>query len=94
VDRVLLPISRYDIADYLAISVETVSRSLTDLRHRGIIALAGAREVKILNRGALEERISNQGQLGAAYGAARGQHVPILPRLESNGDWSRFRSNH
>ena len=31
--------SRYDIADYLAISIETVSRALTDLRRRGPSAL-------------------------------------------------------
>jgi CRP-like cAMP-binding protein len=54
-DRVTLPVSRYDIADYLAISVETVSRALTDLRHRGLIRLSGTRNVKIVNRGALEE---------------------------------------
>jgi CRP-like cAMP-binding protein len=53
-DRVVLPISRYDIADYLAVSVETVSRSLTDLRHRGVIALAGKRCVKIMDRDALK----------------------------------------
>jgi len=34
-EEVTLPMSRYEIADYLAISVETVSRSLTELRHRG-----------------------------------------------------------
>jgi len=54
--QVELPVSRYDIADYLAISVETVCRSITDLQHRGVIALAGKRTVKILNRGALEAR--------------------------------------
>jgi CRP/FNR family transcriptional regulator, nitrogen fixation regulation protein len=53
-DRVVLPISRYDIADYLAVSVETVSRSLTDLKHRGVIALSGKRCVKIVDRDALE----------------------------------------
>jgi CRP/FNR family nitrogen fixation transcriptional regulator len=54
-DRLLLFTSRYDIADYLALSVETVSRSLTDLRHRGFIALTGPRPVKIVDRSGLEE---------------------------------------
>jgi CRP-like cAMP-binding protein len=54
-DQVTLPVSRYDIADYLAISVETVSRALTDLKHRGLIRLSGTRSVRIVNRGALEE---------------------------------------
>jgi CRP/FNR family nitrogen fixation transcriptional regulator len=47
-DVVALPISRYDIADYLAISVETVSRSLTELRRRGLIAFTGTRRVRII----------------------------------------------
>src|SRR5258705_2991535 len=54
-DRLVLPISRYDIADYLAISVETVSRSLTYLRQCGVIALTGSRQVRIINREALDE---------------------------------------
>jgi CRP/FNR family nitrogen fixation transcriptional regulator len=52
-----LPVSRYDIADYLAVSVETVCRSITDLQQRGVITLAGKRTVKILNRSALEDRV-------------------------------------
>jgi CRP/FNR family nitrogen fixation transcriptional regulator len=55
--QVELPVSRYDIADYLAVSVETVCRSITDLQHRGVITLAGKRTVKILNRAALEDRV-------------------------------------
>jgi CRP-like cAMP-binding protein len=54
-DRVDLPISRYDIADYLGLSVETVCRSLTLLKKRGLIALSGPRSVRIIDRGALEE---------------------------------------
>jgi len=54
-DRVDLPISRYDIADYLGLSVETVSRSLTSLKNRGLIALSGPRSVRIIDRDALEE---------------------------------------
>jgi len=54
-DRVDLPISRYDIADYLGLSVETVCRSLTSLKKRGLIALSGPRSVRIIDRSALEE---------------------------------------
>jgi len=52
--RVPLPISRYDIADYLALSVETVSRSLTDLKNRGVIRLLSTRTVMIVDRSALD----------------------------------------
>jgi CRP/FNR family nitrogen fixation transcriptional regulator len=54
--QVELPVTRYDIAEYLAISVETVCRAMTDLQQRGVIALAGTRRVRILNRHALEDR--------------------------------------
>jgi CRP/FNR family nitrogen fixation transcriptional regulator len=54
--EVELPISRYDIADYLAVSVETVCRSITELQQRGVIALTGKRTVRILKRDALEDR--------------------------------------
>jgi CRP-like cAMP-binding protein len=55
VDRLYLPISRYDIADYLGLSVETVSRSLTSLKNRGVISLSGPRSVRIIDRDALED---------------------------------------
>jgi CRP/FNR family nitrogen fixation transcriptional regulator len=51
---VVLPMSRYDIADYLAIAVETVSRSLTTLRSERVIAFFDTRHFRIVNRGALE----------------------------------------
>jgi CRP/FNR family transcriptional regulator, nitrogen fixation regulation protein len=53
-DVIVLPMSRYDIADYLAISVETVSRSLTQLRKRGAIQLPDKHQVTITNRRTLE----------------------------------------
>jgi CRP-like cAMP-binding protein len=43
----LLPISRYDIADHLGIAVETVSRTMTTLTQRGMIALPSPRHVEI-----------------------------------------------
>jgi CRP/FNR family nitrogen fixation transcriptional regulator len=54
-DRVTLPISRYDIADYLTISVETVSRALSELKQRGLIRFAGTRVIEIIDREALED---------------------------------------
>src|SRR3981189_1003257 len=54
-DRVDLTISRSDIADYLGLSVETVCRSLTSLKKRGLIAFSGPRSVRIIDRDALEE---------------------------------------
>jgi CRP-like cAMP-binding protein len=54
-DCVRLPVSRYDIADYLALSVETVSRALTTLKRSGAIALQGPRNVRILARELLRE---------------------------------------
>jgi CRP/FNR family transcriptional regulator, nitrogen fixation regulation protein len=47
-NAVVLPMSRYDIADYLAVSVETVSRALTDLKRRGTIRAACTRRIEIL----------------------------------------------
>jgi CRP-like cAMP-binding protein len=54
-DRVTLPVSRYDIADYLAVSPETVSRALSDLKRRGLIRFSGTRVVQIIDREALED---------------------------------------
>jgi CRP/FNR family nitrogen fixation transcriptional regulator len=56
---IALPVSRYDIADYLAVSVETVSRSLTDLRRRGVIKLSGTRTIRIVDRDALTTASTN-----------------------------------
>ena len=39
--RLDLAMSRYDIADYLGLSSETVSRTFTALRHRGVIVING-----------------------------------------------------
>jgi CRP-like cAMP-binding protein len=44
---IVLPISRYDIADHLGIAVETVSRMMTVLCRRGSITLRTPRAVEI-----------------------------------------------
>jgi CRP/FNR family nitrogen fixation transcriptional regulator len=55
-DCAVLPFSRYDTADYLGLSVETVSRSLTCLKQHDAIELSGPRSARIMNRAALARR--------------------------------------
>ena len=50
-----LPFSRQQIADVLGLTIETVSRQLTKLKHDGIIDLPSRRAVRILDRLALED---------------------------------------
>ncbi len=48
-----LPMSRHDIADYLGLTIETVSRTLAQLEGDATIALPSARRIVLRNRGAL-----------------------------------------
>ena len=48
-----LPMSRQDIADYLGLTIETVSRTLTQLETKAAIALPKSRRIVLRNRNAL-----------------------------------------
>lgn len=48
-----LPMSRQDIADYLGLTIETVSRTFTQFVQSGLIALESSRRVQFRNRAAL-----------------------------------------
>ena len=48
-----LPMSRQDIADYLGLTIETVSRTFTQLVQSGTIALETSRRIQFRNRAAL-----------------------------------------
>lgn len=50
-----LPLTREAIADYLGLTIETVSRQITALRKAGIIEVADARHVRVPNYVALLE---------------------------------------
>ncbi len=52
-NEVELPMSRQDIADYLGLTIETVSRTLTQLEQSAAIALPASRRIVLRNRVAL-----------------------------------------
>jgi CRP/FNR family nitrogen fixation transcriptional regulator len=54
-----LAMQRQDIADYLGLTIETVSRTFTHMKERGLIALPTTRRVEIL-------RLDLLGRLAAA----------------------------
>jgi CRP/FNR family nitrogen fixation transcriptional regulator len=49
-DFIELPMSRRDIADYLGLTVETVSRTLSDLQNAAAIELPNSRRIVLRNR--------------------------------------------
>ena len=54
-DKIDLAMARQDIADYLGLTIETVSRTLSQLERDGVIALPSARRVFVANRLALRQ---------------------------------------
>jgi CRP-like cAMP-binding protein len=52
-DAVDLPMSRQDIADYLGLTIETVSRTLTQLENASAIDLPSSRRIVLRNQAAL-----------------------------------------
>ena len=52
-DAVELPMSRQDIADYLGLTIETVSRTLTSLESVAAIEVSTSRRIVLRNRSAL-----------------------------------------
>jgi CRP/FNR family nitrogen fixation transcriptional regulator len=52
-NAVELPMSRQDIADYLGLTIETVSRTLTHLQSASAIELSSSRRIVLRNRSAL-----------------------------------------
>jgi hypothetical protein len=81
---VLLP-SRHDIADYLSLAMETVSRVLTCLRVRGVIRFAAIRSVQICNRKALERARGAMGapEVWAPHTGSPPDELQICPRCHA-----------
>jgi CRP/FNR family transcriptional regulator len=60
-----IPMSRNDIADYLGLTIETVSRTLTKLKQDGLIALPTPSRIEIRDRDQLEELAAGEGEQAA-----------------------------
>ena len=54
-NEINLPMCRQDIADYLGLTIETVSRTLSQLENSETIALPKSRQILLRNRGALSQ---------------------------------------
>jgi CRP/FNR family nitrogen fixation transcriptional regulator len=52
---IALPMCRRDIGDYLGLTLETVSRALSQLHADGVLGFSGARQIELRNR----ERLRN-----------------------------------
>lgn len=48
-DEIVLPMTRRDIADYLGLTLETISRMLTELQERNLITLITSRRIGLTN---------------------------------------------
>jgi CRP/FNR family nitrogen fixation transcriptional regulator len=68
---VSLPMSRYDIADYVCMAVETVCRALTALREHQVIAQCATRCLRICDRSALERAKEGGQPLALGHGPSR-----------------------
>jgi CRP/FNR family transcriptional regulator len=54
-DPITLPMTRSDIADYLGLTIETVSRTFSSLRKKGLITLEDTTHVHLTDRDKVEE---------------------------------------
>jgi CRP/FNR family nitrogen fixation transcriptional regulator len=52
-----VPMSRQDMADYLGLTIETVSRTLTQLQGDGLIEIPASRRIVLRNRAALADMV-------------------------------------
>lgn len=68
VQELYLPMSRSDIAHYVGLSLEAVSRSFRALARRGVLRFRQKRHVSVLDRGKLAALAAENGRAGKAAG--------------------------
>lgn len=63
-DELHVPMGRSDIADYLGLTTETVSRTLTKLKSQGSVALQTPGQIRLCDRDRLEELAAGEADEG------------------------------
>lgn len=76
---IALPMSRLDIADYLGLTIETVSRVMTRLTSRGMIASAGRQAIVIRKPARLESLAGEVGGEDNETGDLAGTKPAVWP---------------
>ncbi len=69
-----LPMTRLDMADYLGLTIETVSRNLTKLAKKGVLADVDRFSLRVVKPNLLNE-------LAGIWSEDEDEHVPATPRL-------------
>jgi CRP/FNR family transcriptional regulator, anaerobic regulatory protein len=63
-----LPMTRQDMADYLGLTIETVSRTLTKLAAKGVVGCVGRHSIKIIKPVLLAHLAGDSDEYGSAAG--------------------------
>jgi CRP/FNR family transcriptional regulator len=78
-DAVELPMSRLDMADYLGLTIETVSRMMSGLMRRGLIAATGRHMIALRRLSALREVAGTDDEEDAAIGRSPPSRRAVWP---------------
>jgi CRP/FNR family transcriptional regulator, anaerobic regulatory protein len=74
-----VPMSRLDMADYLGLTIETVSRMMTGLMRRGLIVATGRRTIVLCRINALSEIAGADDENNGVSGASSSSRQAIWP---------------
>jgi CRP-like cAMP-binding protein len=86
-DAVDLPMSRGDIADYLGLTIETVSRVITAFKRTGIIGIPQSEHIELRDRSKLQSIIASAGYSHLSFSDDDSRPLPKsrLPMRLSGG---------
>ncbi|SFB24558.1 CRP/FNR family transcriptional regulator, anaerobic regulatory protein [Rhizobium sp. NFR07] len=71
---VQLPMTRQDMADYLGLTIETVSRTITKLAAKGVLGCVGRHSIKIIKPMALAQLAGDDDEYGHGMGLQEKRH--------------------